>query len=357
MMETVRLVPRSDGSASREVPVRLGIAGCGEIAPAHARVAAVCRRTQLTASRDIDPIRARAFARTFGCDSAPSLQELLRHCDAVVVCTPLATHTQIVLAACGAGRHVLCEKELAPDLEQCHTMLAAAEQAGVRSTVGFRLRHDPFLQRVRSSIRTGSLGEGTLIHLWLPRSLDTAVRLNEVSLLAGVTVRHGCHGYDLVRFLMGRPDVVVGLGANRTRRLSRSDDTAVVGFRWGSALGTLVIPWSAGPTSLDRRMETFDSRGHLSADYVSRTIRLVGPESRRRPAVAAAPLDVPAETARGSTSSTSWTTRGRPASAAPTSSPGARRRRSSHRAHGASQPAGWIGEGEAIDATTHGRVV
>jgi len=274
-----------------EALIRLGVIGCGEIATSHALAAIACRRTHLVAGYDLEKERADAFAYRFGCTSASSLQEMFDRVDAVVVCTPPGRHAEVVAAACAAGRHVLCEKELAPDPAHCRVMLDAAARAGVRFAVGFRFRHDPLFQKVQRIICSGEIGTPTLAHLWLPRDLATATHLSASAFPAGVTVGHGCHGYDLMRFLFGAPDDLVGLGANKTGQLVDSDDTAVLAFRWGSTLGTLVIPWSATATDLDRRIEVFGENGHLTADYIGRKIQITGTALART--VRLPSLDVP----------------------------------------------------------------
>jgi predicted dehydrogenase len=60
--------------------------------------------------------------------------------DAVDVCLPTDLHREVVLAALGAGKHVLCEKPMALHAADCEEIMAAAESSGRVFMVGQVLR-------------------------------------------------------------------------------------------------------------------------------------------------------------------------------------------------------------------------
>jgi predicted dehydrogenase len=151
-------------------PVRLGFVGLGgegrvllgQVDPAYAQVTALC---------DINPAQlARAdevLAKT-GAPPAPHFAEyadMLRSADveAVVVATPLWTHADITVACLEAGRHVLCEKMMAWDVEGCDRMRQAARRAGLVLEIGYQRRYNPMYQAAMDGvIRRGLLGD---VHL------------------------------------------------------------------------------------------------------------------------------------------------------------------------------------------------
>ena len=65
---------------------------------------------------------------------------------------PRATHTDLVVAAAAAGKHVFCEKPMAVTLADADRAIAAAERAGVVLQVGFNRRFAPGFAAARAAI-------------------------------------------------------------------------------------------------------------------------------------------------------------------------------------------------------------
>ncbi len=80
--------------------------------------------------------------------------------DVVSVTAPNALHKEMALAAIAAGKHVYCEKPLAPLADGRH-MTEAAERAGVKTQVGFNYLCNPMLRLSSEMIEAGELGEIT----------------------------------------------------------------------------------------------------------------------------------------------------------------------------------------------------
>jgi glucose-fructose oxidoreductase len=78
--------------------------------------------------------------------------------DVVYVVTPPGIHAQNVVAAFGAGKHVICEKPMATSVADCDTMIAAGKKAGKRLAIGYRLHFDPYHQELVRLARTQEFG-------------------------------------------------------------------------------------------------------------------------------------------------------------------------------------------------------
>lgn len=104
------------------------------------------------------------FAREFDLATSPALEEALADpaVEAVILCTPQDLHTEQVLAAAAAGKHVFCEKPLAMRRADAEASVAACRAAGVVLGVGHERRYEPAMRRLRGLIRDGALG--TLLH-------------------------------------------------------------------------------------------------------------------------------------------------------------------------------------------------
>ncbi|MET0391535.1 MAG: Gfo/Idh/MocA family oxidoreductase [Chitinophagaceae bacterium] len=64
--------------------------------------------------------------------------------DIVYVVLPNALHTEYVIRAARAGKHVICEKPMAITVEDCDKMIAACKDAGKMLSIGYRLHFEPY---------------------------------------------------------------------------------------------------------------------------------------------------------------------------------------------------------------------
>jgi scyllo-inositol 2-dehydrogenase (NADP+) len=116
------------------------------------RVSAIC---------DVTPARLALAAKTFKVKTYGNPRELITDpdVDLVVVAIPNSMHTEYVIAALKAGKHVICEKPMTLTVAEADAMIAAADRA-IRTLVVFHNRHwDDDYQMVKSIIRQGLLGE------------------------------------------------------------------------------------------------------------------------------------------------------------------------------------------------------
>ena len=122
---------------------------------------------RLVAIADLNPAFATDAARRFGYARAEkSWQAVAAAPDvdvvSVVVANPL--HREIVEGLLDAGKHVLCEKPLAPSLEDAEAMVAAARASGLENGVGFTFRRSPAINAVREQVEGGALGRPLHFH-------------------------------------------------------------------------------------------------------------------------------------------------------------------------------------------------
>ncbi len=79
--------------------------------------------------------------------------------DAVVVVTPTVFHEKIVIAAAEAGKHVLCEKPMAMNEQECKNMIKACNDAKVKLQIGFMRRFDESFRHAKERIDSGEIGD------------------------------------------------------------------------------------------------------------------------------------------------------------------------------------------------------
>src|SRR5215207_6233640 len=125
--------------------VRWGFIGAGNVTEAKAapQGAFTQEGSRVVAVARADATRAEAYARANGIARAyASVEELCAdpEVNAVFVCTPHHLHTEHVLAAIKAGKHVLCEKPLTISTGDGAELVESARQAGVVLAVAYYRR-------------------------------------------------------------------------------------------------------------------------------------------------------------------------------------------------------------------------
>ena len=91
--------------------------------------------------------------------------------DIIDVCTPNMYHADLTIAALQAGKHVICEKPLAPTPADVERMIAARDRSGKLLMTAQHFRFAGNSRALKAEIDSGAAGRG------LPRpQLDAAPR-------------------------------------------------------------------------------------------------------------------------------------------------------------------------------------
>jgi predicted dehydrogenase len=125
--------------------VRFGMLGTGNFSPFLAQY--INEVAEVTAICDPDPDARARFLEMTGRD-VPQFEDyrlLLEEAeiDAVALTGPNHLHKPMAVAAAGCGKHVFCEKAMAPTVPDCWEMVRACRNAGVRLMVGHKRRLRP----------------------------------------------------------------------------------------------------------------------------------------------------------------------------------------------------------------------
>lgn len=142
--------------------VRIALVGCGNIARAHWRgIRYRAPLIEVTAVVDADPDRAAAMAERTGAPAFPSLSAALAEgdFDAVDLMLPHDLHEPAAIAAFEAGKHVALEKPMAPTLDACARIMAAAEASRRVFMVAEQSQFWPDAVRIGELLAAGAIGE------------------------------------------------------------------------------------------------------------------------------------------------------------------------------------------------------
>lgn len=83
--------------------------------------------------------------------------------DAVVIVSPTVYHRDIALAAAKAGKHILCEKPMAMDENECDDMIKAAKESKIKFQMAFMRRFDESFVQARDVVDSGEIGDVVMV--------------------------------------------------------------------------------------------------------------------------------------------------------------------------------------------------
>lgn len=268
--------------------LRLGLIGSGFMGKTHvfgfaaaARVFDLPYDVEFTAIADATMAQAKAARTALGFARATDDWKSLvadPAIDLVDITAPNALHKEMALAAIAAGKHVYCEKPLAPLAADAREMAEVAERAGIRTQVGFNYLCNPMLRLAKEMIAAGELGE-----IRGYRGLHAEDYMADAG--APFTFRHdpagggaladiGSHALATAEFLLGPITRVMGDcvtmiarrpdGTGGTRDVA-VDDVGRAFLRFGNgATGSIEANWIATGRKMQHDFEVYGTKGALA---------------------------------------------------------------------------------------------
>ncbi len=231
--------------------IGVAIIGVGDIANIHIEAyKKFNNRCQMKALVDIYKEKAEEKAKKYNldCEVISDYHELLNRKDIqlVSICLPPSMHCDTAVDFLLAGKHVLCEKPMAPTLEQCDKMLAAAKRGGGKLSIVAQNRFKSDIMRTKQFLDSGVLGDiyfAQVNSLWWRgmNYYDLWWRGTWENEGGGCTFIHAVHHIDLLLWLMGGVKEVRSLIANQSHKNSEVEDVSIstIQFEKG-AVGILV---------------------------------------------------------------------------------------------------------------------
>ncbi len=200
-------------------PVTFAICGCG------ARGLEAYAPYQLThpeemkvvAGADVRPERLELLQKRFGVPAGmcfPSDEALLaqpRLADVMIVSTQDRQHVDAALKALDKGYHILLEKPISPDLDQCRALQKKAHETGRLVVVCHVLRYTRFYAALEDLLRRGAVGKVETIdaieHVAYWHQAHSFVRGNwrNSNETSPMILQKSCHDMDILRWLAGAP--------------------------------------------------------------------------------------------------------------------------------------------------------
>jgi predicted dehydrogenase len=244
-------------SSPSQEALRVGVVGTGALGRHHVRILAELDGVELVGAHDVDGATLAQVSDDFGVPAFASLGELSDEVEAVVVAVPTVHHESVAVPLLEAGRHVLVEKPITPDLESADRLLAAAGDRVL--AVGHVEFYNPAVQALLESDAHPRFVEVQRLSVFTQRSLDIDVVLDLM-----------IHDLQILQAL--DPSPVVEVRSAGVDVLSERIDIANARVELESGC---VANLTASRVSAERvrRLRIFSHEAYYSLDYHDQTVR------------------------------------------------------------------------------------
>ena len=261
------------------MPLALCIVGCGQFARTFAHSLQPVRDEVdlFFASRDL--ARARAYAALFqgrGAFGSYAAAAADPRVEALYLCTPHHLHQAHVALAAQAGKHILVEKPLARTLAEGRTMIAVAQQAGVRLMVAENARFMAAVRQCKALIAQRGVGDLRVVQLheetpFQPGDWRSRRALNG----GGVFIDSGIHKVHLLRYFAGEPAHLYAAALPQALAQHEGEDGVVVMTRGASGVvGVIHHAWTSAQPPSPPWVVVSGTRGRLTFELGAPWLRL-----------------------------------------------------------------------------------
>lgn len=266
--------------------VKVGIIGAGRIGKVHTE--SIYNRVKNAVVKTIaDPFmneELTSWANSFGVENTTKdYKDILedKEIDAVLICSPTNTHSNISIEAIKAGKHVFCEKPIDHDLDKIKEVMKALEGTNIKYQVGFNRRFDHNFEAVKRAIKEGKIGDPHIIKITSRDPQPPSPEYAAVS--GGMFLDMTIHDFDMVRFLVecdveeiyAQAAVLVDPAIGEAGDV----DTAIITMKMTNGSIAMIDNSRKSVYGYDQRAEVFGSKGMVSTANDSSSTAIISSET------------------------------------------------------------------------------
>jgi UDP-N-acetyl-2-amino-2-deoxyglucuronate dehydrogenase len=248
--------------------INFAIIGCGRIAQRHAEH--INKYGNLLAVCDIVQEKAVTIAEKYNAIAYTDIDTLLQtelKIDVVAICSPNGLHASHAIKALNSGFHVICEKPIALNIDDCGLMIMAAEKNNKRLFAIKQNRFNPPVVAVKEIIDNNKLGKINSIQLscfWNRNEDYYRDSWKGTKILDGGTLfTQFSHFIDLLYWLIGDIKRVNAYGKNFIHKdIIEFEDTGVVILEFlNGAIGTINYTVNSYSKNMEGSLIIFGDKG------------------------------------------------------------------------------------------------
>lgn len=191
----------------------LGSRGKDTYAPAIKKFA---DKMELVAIADIIPEKVEVTAKDYDISpencytSAEEMLEKDRLADILYICTMDRQHVSQAIPALRKGYHILLEKPISPDLDECREILKVAKEEKRKVVVCHVLRYTPFYSKLKEVLDSGEIGDIVSVQAienvgyWHQAHSFVRGNWRDSETTSPMILQKCCHDMDLLLWLTGK---------------------------------------------------------------------------------------------------------------------------------------------------------
>ena len=242
----------------------------------------------LAAVWDDDPKRGKAMAKNFGTRFVADMNTFLASgLDGVIITAENVKHRALVEAAAAAGKWILCEKPLAPTVEDAKAIVAVCKKARVGLGTAFPCRYALPLLEAKAQLDSGAYGAVYAVACTNHGQAPGGWFADEALSGGGATMDHTVHVVDLLRWMLGKEfkSVYCELGNQMHKKSLKTDDLGSLNLEMegGVQVGHLAS-WSrpkSFPTWGDVTLEIICEGGVINVDAFNQKLVVFDDKAKR----------------------------------------------------------------------------
>ncbi len=247
---------------------KFAIVGCGRIGMRHAEH--IQKLAKLVAVCDIDSAKATTFSEKFNCNAYQNIEDMLakeKDIDVVSICSPNGLHAKHSIQSLEAGFHVLCEKPMAINVQDCGEMIKTAERMNKRLFAIKQNRFNPPVAAVKKLIDENKLGKIMSVQLSCFWNRNEDYYHNSwkgtKDLDGGTLYTQFSHFVDLLYWLIGDVKQAKSLMGNFAHQgIIEFEDTGVVILEFvNGAIGTINYTVNSYNKNMEGSLTIFGEKG------------------------------------------------------------------------------------------------
>ena len=247
--------------------------------------------TRVNAIADLSENMLKNVAGKFGIPEADSYSDYKKilerkDIDAVVVATPDFAHTQIVLDALSAGKHVLVEKPLTISVKEADQIVEAVNKTNLKLQVNYNHRWLSPYYEAKMQVESGSIGKPLAAYARKNDTIYVSTEMLKWASKSTPTFFLSAHDVDLVRWYFDSEPVEARAYGVKEVLVKKGIDTydliqGQVKFKNGS-IATFESGWiypNTFPTIVDSFVEVIGANGHIHMDRKYESIEVSNEKS------------------------------------------------------------------------------